>query len=166
MNLPLVVSNSSPIINLAIIGRLDLLKTFWGKIYVPEAVWQEVVIDGSQYYEVEQIRAADWIIVEKIENRRFAQALMQNLDKGEAEAITLALEKKADVILLDETDARETADGYQLNKTGVLGVLILAKLQRLINSLKEEIDNLRLKANFRIKNSLEKEVLIKVGELQ
>lgn len=164
--MPLVVSNSSPIINLAIIGRLDLLKTFWGKIYVPEAVWQEVVIDGSQYYEVEQIRAADWIIVEKIENRRFAQALMQNLDKGEAEAITLALEKKADVILLDETDARETADGYQLNKTGVLGVLILAKLQRLINSLKEEIDNLRLKANFRIKNSLEKEVLIKVGELQ
>jgi predicted nucleic acid-binding protein len=45
--LPIVISNASPIINLAIIGRLELLRKFWGKIFIPEAVWQEVVIDGK-----------------------------------------------------------------------------------------------------------------------
>ncbi len=63
--MPIVISNASPIINLAIIGRLNLVKTIWGKIYVPEAVWKEVVIDGEDKAEVAEIKKVDWIIVKK-----------------------------------------------------------------------------------------------------
>ncbi len=89
--MPIVISNASPIINLAIIGRLNLLKTIWGKIYVPEAVWKEVVIDGEDKAEVAEIKKVDWIFVEKVRNQNLTLLLMQNLDKGEAEAIALAI---------------------------------------------------------------------------
>lgn len=163
--MPIVISNSSPIINLAIIGRLDLIKKFWGRIYVPEAVWEEVVIDGAGRDEVEEIIAADWITVEKIKNQNLSLVLQQKLDKGEAEAITLYIEKQADIILLDERDAREMADMYKMTKTGVLGILTLAKLRNEIPNLKQEIKNLKEKANFRLKESLIKSALRKTGEI-
>ena len=163
--MPIVISNASPIINLAIIGRLNLLKTIWGKIYVPEAVWKEVVVDGGDKEEVAEIKKSDWIIVEKVKDRNLALLLMQNLDKGEAEAIALAVEKKADIILLDETDAREAADIYKLEKTGVLGMLLLAKLKKEIPNLKPEIEKLKLMADFRLKDSLVQLVLKEAGEM-
>lgn len=162
--MPLVVSNSSPIINLAIIGKLELLHTFWGTIIVPEAVWKETVIDGDSNQEVERIKEAGWINVEKVEDRNFVLALENTLDKGEAEAIALAIEKGADIILLDETDARDAADVFKIRKTGVLGILIRAKMENKIPSLKKEIDNLRDKANFWLKESLIESALRAVGE--
>ena len=164
-NLPIVISNASPIINLAIIGRLGLLKKFWGKIFVPEAVWEEVVIDGEDKDEVVEIKKADWIVVEKVKDQNLALLLMQNLDKGESEAIVLAIEKNADIILLDETDAREAADIYKIEKTGVLGILLLAKLKNEIPSLKQEIEKLKIKAHFRLKDSLIQSVLKDAGEI-
>jgi predicted nucleic acid-binding protein len=161
----IVISNASPIINLAIIGRLKLLKTFWGKIYVPEAVWKEVVIDGEDKNEVAEIKNSDWIIVEKVKDQNLVLLLMQNLDKGESEAIALAIEKNADIILLDETDAREAADIYKIEKTGVLGVLLLAKLRNEIPNLKQEIEKLKIKADFWLKDSLIQDVLKEAGEI-
>jgi predicted nucleic acid-binding protein len=163
--LPIVISNASQIINLAIIGRLNLLKTIWGKIYVPEAVWKEVVIDGEDKAEVAEIKKADWISVEKVEDRNLTLLLMQNLDKGEAEAIALAIEKNADIILLDETDAREVADIYRIEKTGVLGILLLAKLKNEIPNLKQEIEKLKTMADFWLKESLIQNVLREAGEI-
>jgi predicted nucleic acid-binding protein len=162
--LPSIVSNSSPIINLAVIGRLELLKKFWGRIIIPEAVYQEIVIDGGDRAEVQEIKNANWIVVEAITDRNLVLALSQKLDKGESEAIALAIEKKADLILLDETDAREVADMYDLKKTGVLGILTRAKVENEIESLKEEISLLQEKANFWLRESLIKNVLEKVGE--
>ena len=163
--MPIVISNASPIINLAIIGRLELLKKFWGKIFIPEAVWQEVVIDGGDKEEVAEIKKADWIIVDKVKDQNLTLLLMQNLDKGEAEAIALAIEMNADIILLDETDAREAADIYKIEKTGVLGILLLAKFKNEIPNLKQEIENLKEKANFWIKDSLIQDVLKDAGEV-
>jgi predicted nucleic acid-binding protein len=90
---------------------------------------------------------------------------MQNLDKGEAEAIALAIEKNADIILLDETDAREAADIYKIEKTGVLGVLLLAKLKNEISNLKQEIEKLKIEADFWLKDSLIQDVLKEAGEI-
>ena len=163
--MPIVISNASPIINLAIIGRLNLLKKFWGKIYVPEAVWKEVVIDGEDKDEVAEIKKTDWIIVEKVKDHNLTLLLMQNLDKGEAEAIALAIEMNADIILLDETDAREAADIYKIEKTGVLGILLLAKLKNEISNLEQEIEKLKIKADFWLKDSLIQSVLRKAGEI-
>jgi predicted nucleic acid-binding protein len=114
---------------------------------------------------VAEIKKADWIFVEKVKDRNLTLLLMQNLDKGEAEAIALAIEKNADIILLDETDAREAADIYRIEKTGVLGILLLAKLKNEIPNLKQEIEKLKTMADFWLKESLIQNVLREAGEI-
>ncbi|MEM9009303.1 MAG: DUF3368 domain-containing protein, partial [Cyanobacteria bacterium P01_F01_bin.86] len=124
-----VVSNTSPILNLAIVGQLDLLRQQFGQIQVPPAVLDELKINeerpGSQPIQV--AIAAGWIQVQPISNQSFVQLLRQTLDGGEAEAISLALELQAEWILLDERDGRKVAKSLGLQVTGVLGVLLRAK---------------------------------------
>jgi hypothetical protein len=93
-------------------------------IIVPEAVHNECVIEGKDREDVKRIEKADWVKVAKIKDTNLKKALMMVLDGGEAEAIVLALEESADLILLDEYDAREVARNYGLNITGVIGILI------------------------------------------
>ena len=68
------------------------------------------------------------------------QLLRRDLDDGESEVIALAVEQRADLVLLDESDARRTADLYSLSKTGIIGLLIRAKQEGHIDSLKVELD--------------------------
>ena len=103
----LVVSNSSVIIALARICRLDLLEKLFGKILVPEAVWKEIAVEGKPGHE--KIVRAYFIHVEKAGNRRLVTLLEEFVDSGEAEAIVLALERNADLLLVDDHDARDLA---------------------------------------------------------
>ncbi|NQE06455.1 hypothetical protein C5S32_11350 [ANME-1 cluster archaeon GoMg1] len=142
--MPKVVSNSSPLIHLAKIGHLDLLKYFFGEIIVPEVVYKECVIEGKGREDAKKIEKAEWINVAKIKNENLKRALMMVLDEGEAEAIVLALEESADLILLDDYEAREVARNYELTITGVIGgILIMAKEEGKIGSLKEELEKLK-----------------------
>ncbi len=90
------VSNASPLINLARIGLLDLLHKIYGSLLIPSAVWDEVVVQGAGQAGAEEVRTADWIARQAITNEPLAQALRQELDAGEAEAIVLALETHAE----------------------------------------------------------------------
>ena len=95
----LVVSDSSTLIHLSAIGRLSLLKEFYGYITVPPAVWREVVERGGNRagaMEVEQARQTGWIEVSAPEEAVFLQLLRRDLDDGEAEVIALAVEHRAD----------------------------------------------------------------------
>ena len=130
-----VVSDSSPLIHLGKIGLLDLLSERFGRIWVPRAVWQEAVEEGGDEPDAEAIAAASWIEVQDVPCSPLLTTLLALLDKGEAEAIVLAMEMGADLVLLDESDARRIAELYHLRKTGVLGVLIKAKQQGKIQSL-------------------------------
>jgi len=69
-----VVSDASPLINLARIGQLDLLRQLYGTMLLPEAVWQEVVVDGAGQPGAAEVRAADWIHTRGIANQLLAQA--------------------------------------------------------------------------------------------
>jgi len=100
----IAVSNSSVIIALAGICRLDLLGKLFGKIIVPEAVWREVTVEGKPGRE--KVLRAGFIRIEEVRDRRLAMLLKELVDDGEAEAITLALEAGADVLLIDDRDAR------------------------------------------------------------
>ena len=91
-------------------------------------------------------------------------ALATSLDPGEAEALTLAIQIKASLVLLDETGARLRATELGIPHTGVLGVLRRAKQSGQINSLAAEIHLLRTEARFFISPALEKRLLISVGE--
>lgn len=141
--MPKVVSNSSPLIHLAKIGHLDLLKYFFGEILVSNVVYKECVIEGKGREDAKKIEKAEWIKVAKMRDENLKKALMMVLDEGEAEAIALALEESADLILLDDYEAREIARNYRLRITGTIGILIRARYSGKIDSVKEELEKLK-----------------------
>lgn len=97
-----IVSNASPLINLAWIDRLDLVQQLFGEIWIPEAVWQEVVVHGAGQPGAQEIQNASWIQRRTIEDINLVHSLQQDLDAGEAEAIVMAIETQADLLLMDE----------------------------------------------------------------
>ena len=129
----MVVSNSTPIIHLAKIGKLDLLSALYGQLLVPQAVWRECTSASKGRDEIEDIRAATWIKTIKF-NDRIVTLLRHEIDQGEAEAIALALERNASLLLLDDAEAREKARLYHLPVTGTIGVLLRARKEGLITS--------------------------------
>ncbi len=98
----IVVSNSSPLISLGAIGRLELLRSLYGTIFIREAVHLEVVVRGSGRPGAAEVQTVDWIMRSDVANLNVVTALQGKLDYGEAEAIALALERQADLLLMDE----------------------------------------------------------------
>jgi hypothetical protein len=164
----LVVSDSSALIHLAAIDRLDLLQALFQRVTVPPAVWREVVEEGGDRagaLEVARARQAGWMRVAQPTDAVLLRLLKRDLDDGEAEAIALSLEQDAKLLLVDETDAREIADLYDLPKTGTIGVLIRAKQVGLVQLLRPELDNLLHQGGFWIAEPLYRRILEAVGEL-
>jgi predicted nucleic acid-binding protein len=161
----IVVSNTSPLINLARIGRLDLLHQLYGEVLLPEAVWQETVINGTGQAGADEIRTAAWVKIQAVSNQPMVRALRQELDAGEAEAIVLALESRADLLLMDERLGRETAQHLGLRYVGLIGVLIAAKSRGLIGQIKPELNALREVAGFFVDDTLYVQVLKDAGEI-
>ena len=110
-----------------------------------------------------KISEAVWIKIQKIKDNKLKRALMMELDEGEAETIVLALEQSADLILLDDYDARKVARSFGLKVTGTIGILIKAKQEGKIRSLKKEINGL-MKSGFWIDRELYKRILKESGE--
>jgi hypothetical protein len=160
-----VVSNASPLINLARIGELGLLPALYGQVVVPEAVWQEVVIDGTGQAGANEIRDASWISTHNVDNRLLVRALCQTLDAGEAEAIALALELDPALLLMDERLGRESALHMGVRCVGLVGVLIEARHKALLPALKPYLDALRDVAGFRLSDELYARVLRDAHEL-
>jgi hypothetical protein len=163
----LVISDSSTLIHLAVIDRLDLLQAFFQQVTVPPAVWREVVEQGggrAGAAEVVEAHQAGWIKFAEPTDAALLRLLKRDLDEGEAEAIALSLERTAALLLVDESDAREVADLYDLPKTGTIGLLIRAKTEGLIEKLRPELDKLRQQGGFWIAEPLYKRVLEALDE--
>lgn len=156
-----VVSNTSPILNLAIIGKLDLLRQQFEKVLIPQAVLDELRVEeelpGSG--TIRNVLNSGWIIAQTVDNISLVKALQRNLDKGESEAIALAVQVNASKVLLDEREGRSVGKSLELNVTDILGVLCRAKEQGIKISLREAMDDLRSKAGFWINESLIAEIL-------
>lgn len=161
-----VVSNTSPVWNLASIERLDVLHDQCPDIRIPHAVWQELQV-GHEYLEATRIQQAidaRWITVESLANPYLQQSLMLELDAGESAAIALALELGVRQILLDETDGRMAAKTLGLRPIGILGVLLRAKDEGKIMSVSQDMLRLRREAGFFIAESLFQRVRELAGE--
>jgi len=161
--MPAPVSNSSPLIHLAKIGKLELLRQYHERIVIPDAVFRECVSEGGDRPEAALIRNAEWIVVKSVIDRNLVKLLESALDAGESEAIALALEEKSELILLDESDAREKARLYGLKITGAIGILLRAKMDGKIVSLKDSLSSLK-QSGFWIKDSFESRLIREVGE--
>ncbi len=141
----LVVSDTSPVLNLAVIGRLELLRLQFGEVVFPPAVLEELKVD-SEYPGTSQIRQAlkdGWLRKADLQSDRMTRVLKRELDDGEAEAIALALEMSIEVVLIDERDGRAAAKAVGLSPIGILGILLQAKQVGQINSLKEILERLQ-----------------------
>ncbi len=154
----------SPIINLAIIGRLDILPTLFGKVIIPQKVFEEITVQGADMPGADEVRAATWVEVRKCTNTSLIQALQLQVDPGEAEAIALALEIKSQLLLMDERMGRQLAKDFQVPIMGLLGVLKIAKEKGLVPKIKPLLDQLVHVAGFRIAKELYREILKTEGE--
>jgi len=132
-----VVFNSSPIINLYKIDKLDLIRQLYGTVYIPFAVFEEIVLSSfeDQANKIKSLVDSGVIKVMNVSNPLLTKTLADKLDKGESEAIVLALEMKADLLILDETEARKFADLYEISKTGFIGILLSAYKKDLVNDV-------------------------------
>lgn len=161
----LIVSDTSPIVNLAQIHHLHLLPDLFDEIIIPDAVFREITIQGAGEPGDKEIREAKWVRILPVTSSELLQKLKTELDPGEAEAIVLALELHADYILMDESMGRTVAKQYHLNTLGLLGVLIRAKSQGLVPAVQPLMDRLRAEANFFIHKDLYQQVLVSAGEI-
>ncbi len=160
-----IVCNASPLINLARIGQLDLLRQVYGDLLIPDAVWREVVIAGAGQPGADEVRDAVWIHRYPVQNEHLVAALRQELDAGEAEAIVLALEVKAELLLMDERLGRENARHLGLHCTGLIGVLVEARHKGLIEAIGPLLTALRTVAGFHVGEALYQRVLRDAGEM-
>ena len=161
------VANSSLLIALSAIGRLELLsRRFPEGILIPQAVWREVVETGKGQPGAKKVASAKWITVCEVEDKDCVTLLRRELDEGEAEAIALCREREIEVILLDEKDARRGARRLGLAVLGTVGVLIWAKRVGLITSLREQLDVLQTQGKFRLSQSVCEEALRTVREIR
>jgi predicted nucleic acid-binding protein len=141
----IVVSNATPLIGLSLIERLSLLPALYGQVYVPSAVYAEVVEKGVGRPGADALATARWLLVEKLlpgevdSIRPFPTAL----GAGEIEVIVLALRLRADLALLDERLARKVAQDKGLRVRGTIGVLKQACERELVADLKTELEALR-----------------------
>lgn len=160
------VSNTSPILNLAIIHRLDLLQNQFGQLLIPSAVLDELraetALPGTE--AIRQGIQDGWIREMPIQDPHLQNALALELDQGEAAAIALALESGITKILLDERDGRAKAKALGLEPVGVLGVLLCAKRNGTLESVRDAMQMLRQDAGFYIGDELLGAILAEAGE--
>jgi len=143
-----VVSNSTPLIALSKINQLALLKEYFSEVYIPKAVYREVVVQGEKLYGAEEVNNLEYIKVKEVKNRLAVKSLMTSLDEGEAEAIILTAESKAKLLLIDDADGRKIAQSMDLKITGTVGILLMAAKDKKLD-LKNSLDYL-LAEGFRL----------------
>ena len=159
----LLVVDAGPLIFLAKLGRLNLLRKMDDEIFLPSAVMTEIRAKSDKASS-KIIRASkSWLKIKKVKNQEAVKLLLADLDLGEAEVIVLANEVKADRLLLDDLDARRFARRINLSIIGTLGVLLTAKLRGEIPSVKNEIIKLQ-SYGFWANDDLVSKILTAAGE--
>lgn len=160
----IVVSDTTPLIGLASMGRLNVLRELFEEVFIPQAVYDETVthgrVEGSAKQDVDN---AGWIHVVQVRDRLAVNVLLDEMDLGEVETIVLAGEIKADWVLMDEKKGRRKLSQLEIPKIGTVGILLKAKQIRLVSSLKLELEHLQ-KTGFSISQTVIDEVLKIAGE--
>ena len=158
--MPKVVVNTTPLIALANIGKLDLLKQLYGEIYIPNAVLWEIKSEPAK----SMVKNSAWIKTTSVSNHSDTGLFRAKLNAGEVEVMMLAKEQNADFVIMDDNPAKKTAKFMGLKVTGTLGVLLKAKKEGLIERV-EPILNSIIADGFYIASDIRQMVLEEAGEL-
>lgn len=149
-----VVADASPLIAFQQIGHLPLLQALFTSLLVPPAVAREIALS---------VPSQPWIVERQPTPPLAPRVLQATLGTGESEAISLALELRADRLIVDEKAARHLAQGLGLRVIGTLGVLLAAKRKGLIPAARPLVEAL-LEKNFWISPPLVERALAEIGE--
>ncbi len=156
----IVVSNATPIISLASIGKIVILKHFFNNVYIPKAVYDEIKSKRAYgYREIDD----KFFKVQNIKDEFAQNILLNDLDLGEAQTIVLAKEMNADIVLIDETIGYIIAKSQQLNVKRTLSFLIASKKKGYIDEVKPLLDEMIDKGRW-ISNRVYRDVLKFCGE--
>ena len=158
-----VVCDASTLIALARIGQLAILQQAGAQVVIPMAVYEELVVKGAGKPGSDEIRQATWIATREVPDRAVVAQFRTVLGAGESEVIALAKESDADLIILDDQDARETAIAEGLNVVGLLAFLVLAKEEGIIHQVRPLLDALRQQGFF-ISDDLYHDILQRADE--
>ncbi len=158
-----IVADSSPLIALARIRQLELLRELASSVLMPPAVLEEVT--GARYDApgAAQIRAVSWIKVQEPDPSRVAPLAIL-VDRGEAEAIALAQGIEGSRLLLDDARARRIAERLEIPRVGTVGILRRAKRAGLISEIRSHLEALTANGIY-LHQSLIEAVLSDAGEL-
>jgi predicted nucleic acid-binding protein len=159
----IVVSDSSPLIALGSVGQLQLLQTLYGRVTIPEAVRDEVARDPHRP-GAREVLAAEWIEVRPASDTLERYLALTLVHQGEAEAIGLAIELDAELLIVDDRRARDLAETMGLRVTGVAGVLLEAKQRGLVAAVKAILAALSTTVGFRLGAAFHAAILEAAGE--
>lgn len=124
----LVVSDTTPLLYLARVGRLDVLCELYVEVVVPQTVWDELVEARPDAPGVVAVRAAAWLrVVPDVSAPDDVAGVLAEIDAGEAAAIAVALGRHAELLLIDDAAGRRAAGELGVAVRGTLGVLVTAK---------------------------------------
>lgn len=152
MHEEIIIADASPLIALADIGELDILKNLYQSILITDVVRREIQVD-----------LPEWISISTEYDPQKQKLLELELDPGEASAIALALNKTSSRIILDEQKGRSVAQRLGLKVTGTLGIIIKSKEEGLIRAGKPILEKLETHG-FWLSEKLKKEILDRMGE--
>lgn len=158
----MIVADATPFIAFARGGHFDLLPQVIGKIAIPAAVYQEVVVEGKDRPGSKEVKSADWIEVMEVANRDKLNSFSSTLGKGEKESIVLAKEQEG-TLITDDNRAREEARNHSVKLISSLDLLQEAKRRAIISEVKKYLDDL-IAGGFYISSEVYEEALIRAGE--
>lgn len=160
----MVVSNTSPIMNLAVIGQLDLVPSLYSHVLIPDEVADELAAIQSVRPLGIEVADLHWLETAPVSDAALLASLRSQLHAGEAAAIALAVERRPDLLLMDERRGRRLAGEMGLTCVGVLGTLLEAKQAGLVSAVGPLLDALVGDAGFWISRDLRTRVLREAGE--
>lgn len=158
----MIVADTSPLSAFLRVHRPDILSDLFGHIVIPAAVATELDRGAAQ---VGSWRSSmPFLVLKAVEPSPLLSLLRAELDPGEAEAIALAAEGGATLLLIDEVKGRASARRLGLRVTGAVGVCILAKERGLLTEARPLLEDLRRRGGLWLGDALLRGVLTRIGE--
>ena len=154
-----VLANTTPLIALANIDKLELLRRLYDTIIVPQAVMDEILQEPAKH----RVHGCSWIKVEDIHDLSQRDFFRSRLHAGEVDVIILAREQAADLVIMDDNAAKKTAKFFGIDVTGTLGILLKAKKEGHLKKV-EPIMNELIRDGLYISDTVKAYVLDAAGE--
>ena len=132
-----IVVNATPLIALARIDRLDLLRVLFDDVIMPKQVFDEIVVPGASKPGADVLARATWLQVMPTPAMSAVDPLLTGLDAGEVAVLLLAQKISPDWVAIDERQARRVAFAMGLPVKGTLGILLAAAMAGLLT--KQEV---------------------------